>query len=86
MVIDMYGVFTNRGDGYTYGYTQFEFATADINSLAVQQRLVDQLQLTPNEVLELLTSYHSSIDFEQDRYDRLGNGFQSVYIEKMDVV
>lgn len=80
------GFFTNRGDGYTYGYNQFEFATNNILSFDVQQRLIDQLKLTPDEVAELLTSYNSSIDLEQDRYDILGNTFKSVYIETLDLV
>lgn len=82
----MFGIFTNRGDGYTYGYNQFEFATTNVISIPVQERLAEKLNLTIDEVAELLTSYNSAIDFDNERYDSEGNSFHSVYIENLDVI
>lgn len=82
----MFGIFTNRGDGHTYGYSKFEFATENVTSITVQELLAEKLNLTIDEVAELLTSYNSAIDFDNERYDILGNAFQSVYIENIDVV
>lgn len=82
----MYGIFTNRGDGYTYGYVQLEFATLDYTSVAVQAKLKEKLNLTDDEIIELTSSDFHSVDLEPDRYDKHHNSFNSVYIENLDIV
>lgn len=82
----IYGIFTNRGDGCTYGYSQLEFVTDDCTKPSVQEFLKDKLNLSEDEILELLTGWGNSISFDQDHYDKANHGFSSVYIEKLPII
>lgn len=82
----MFGIFTNRGDGCTYGYNQFEFITDNIHKQAVQDKLKSNFNLTELEVLELTTSYNMSIYFDSIHYDNNGDVVESIYIEKLEII
>lgn len=82
----IYGIFTNRGDGCTYGYTKMEFITDDLTKDSVMDRLVQKLNLCHDEALELITNIDESLYFEIERCDFFGGTYNNIYIEELDLV